>query len=183
VLQPDGVTITNYQNLKSSKNIGAEVTAYFPLYKWWKINTSADYYKNIIDGSNIDPTFKTNQFSFDGKVNNNFTPWKKSILQVSGNYQSPTYSPMIKNYGQYYVDASFKQDFLNKKISLSVRFTDIFQTQKRNYDLIGSNFNVTSRFYRDSRAIYFGIIFRPFKNNNKNNEPEEQDNTDEDSDK
>lgn len=174
ILKPDGVTETNYQNLNSSKNIGIEINAYFQLYKWWKINSSLNYYKNIIDGSNVGEEFKTDQYSFNGKMNNNFTPWKKSILQISANYQSPTFSPLIKNFGQYYVDASFKQDLYNKKLSISIRCTDIFLTQRRNYDLIGSNFSVNSRSTRQSRALYFGITFRPFRNLKKTEELEEE---------
>jgi hypothetical protein len=173
VLKSDGVTETSYQNLNSSKNIGLEINAYFQLYKWWKINSSLNYYKNIIDGSNIGQEYKTDNFSFNGKMNNNFTLWKKSMLQLSANYQSPTYSPLIKNYGQYYVDASFKQDLLDKKISISVRCTDLFLTQRRNYDMIGSNFEVNSRFNRQSRVLFFGITFRPFRNSKKTEEKEE----------
>ena len=178
VLKSDGVTETSYQNLNSSKNIGLEINAYFQLYKWWKINSSLNYYKNIIDGSNIGEEYKTDNFSFNGKMNNNFTPWKKSMLQISANYQSPTYSPLIKNYGQYYVNASFKQDLLDKKLSISVRCTDIFLSQKRDYDMIGSNFEVNSRFHRQSRVLYFGITFRPFRNHKKieDTEEEEEDN-------
>ena len=173
ILKPDGVTETNYQNLNSSKNIGVEINAYFQLYKWWKINSSLNYYKNIIDGSNIGEEFKTDQYSFNGKMNNNFTPWEKSMLQISANYQSPTYSPLIKNFGQYYIDASFKQDLYNKKLSISIRCTDIFLTQRRNYDLIASNFSVNSRFARQSRVLYFGITFRPFRTNKKTEDPAE----------
>lgn len=178
-LKTDGVTETSYQNLNSSKNIGTEITAYFQLYKWWKINSSLNYYKNIIDGSNIGKQYQTDNFSFNGKINNNFTPWKKSMLQISANYQSPTYSPLIKNYGQYYVDASFKQDLMNKKISISIRCTDIFLTQRRNYDMIDTNFSVNSRFNKQSRVLYFGITFRPFRNHKKTEEEEveEEDNT------
>lgn len=173
-LKTDGVTETSYQNLNSSKNIGAEINAYFQLSKWWKINSSLNYYKNIIDGSNIGKQYQTDNFSFNGKINNNFTPWKKSMLQISANYQSPTYAPLIKNYGQYYVDASFKQDLLDKKISISIRCTDIFFTQRRNYDMMDTNFSVNSRFYRQSRVVYFGITFRPFRNHKKAEEEEAQ---------
>lgn len=173
MLKTDGVTETSYQNLNSDKNIGAEINAYFQLYKWWKINSSLNYYKNIIDGTNIGKEYKTDNFSFNGKINNNFTPWKKSMLQISASYQTATYSPLIKNYGQYYVDASFKQDLLDKKISFSIRCTDLFFTQKRDYDMIGTNFSVNSRFYKQSRVIYFGITFRPFKNHKKAEEVED----------
>ena len=37
-------------------------------------------------------------YIYDGKLNTNFTLWKNSLLQISGNYQSPTYSPLIKNF-------------------------------------------------------------------------------------
>lgn len=178
ILKQNGVTETSYQNLNSSKNIGAEINAYFQLYKWWKINSSLNYYKSIIDGTNIGDEYQTDNYSFNGKMNNNFTPWKKSMLQISANYQSPTYSPLIKNYGQYYVDASFKQDLLDKKISISIRCTDIFLTQKRDYDMIGSNFEVNSRFHRQSRVLYFGITFRPFRNHKKTEETEEEQDND-----
>ena len=177
VLKSDGVTETSYQNLNSSENIGIEINAYFQLYKWWKINSSLNYYKSKIDGTNIGDEYQTDNYSFNGKMNNNFTPWKKLMLQISANYQSPTYSPLIKNYGQYYVDASFKQDLLDKKISISVRCTDIFLTQKRDYDMIGSNFEVNSRFHRQSRVLYFGITFRPFRNHKKAQEIEEEQET------
>lgn len=177
VLKSDGVTETSYQNLNSSENIGIEINAYFQLYKWWKINSSLNYYKSKIDGTNIGDEYQTDNYSFNGKMNNNFSPWKKSMLQFSANYQSPTYSPLIKNYGQYYVDASFKQDLLDKKISISVRCTDIFLTQKRDYDMIGSNFEVNSRFHRQSRVLYFGITFRPFRNHKKAQEIEEEQET------
>jgi hypothetical protein len=166
-LKTDGVTETSYQNLNSSKNMGAEVNAYFQLYKWWKINSSLNYYKNTIDGTNIGKQYQTDNFSFNGKINNNFTPWKKSMLQISASYQSPTYSPLIKNYGQYYMDASFKQDLWDKKMSISIRCTDIFLSQRRNYDMVDSNFAVNSRFTRQSRVLYFGITFRPFRNHKK----------------
>ncbi len=182
VLNPNGVTVTSYQNLKRSTNIGAEITAYFQLYKWWKINSSLNYYRNNIDGTNIGDEYKTDAYSFNGKMNNNFTPWKKSMLQISGNYQSPNYSPLIKNYGQYYVDASFKQDLFNKRLSISLRCTDIFHTQKRDYDMIGSNFSVYSRFTRQSRVLYFGVTFRMFGKNKKdpenNNEEDPESNED-----
>lgn len=182
ILKPDGVTETNYQNLNSSKDIGLEINAYFQIYKWWKINSSLNYYKNIIDGSNVGEEFKVDQYSFNGKMNNNFTPWKKSMLQISAIYQSPTFSPLIKNFGQYYVDASFKQDLYNKKLSLSIRCTDIFLTQRRNYDLIAPNFSVVSRSTRESRALFFGIIYRPFRNNKKIEEQEEEQNNDTEND-
>jgi len=111
VLDPSGVTITNYQNLKASRNIGTELTANFQLYSWWKVNSSANYYRNIIDGTNIGADYKSDTYSFNGKLNTNFSFSKTSLLQLSGNYQSETYSPFIKNYGQYYMDCSFKQDF------------------------------------------------------------------------
>ena len=40
--------------------------------------------------------------------------------------------------------------------------------------MIGTNFSVNSRFYKQSRVIYFGITFRPFKNQKKTEEVEEE---------
>ncbi|MDI1256697.1 MAG: hypothetical protein PSV16_11410 [Flavobacterium sp.] len=40
--------------------------------------------------------------------------------------------------------------------------------------MIGSNFEVNSRFHRQSRVLYFGITFRPFRNHKKTEETEEE---------
>ncbi|UMY65585.1 MULTISPECIES: outer membrane beta-barrel family protein [unclassified Flavobacterium] len=174
LLRSDGVTETNFQNINSTKNAGVEVNAYFQLYKWWKINSSLNYYNERIDASNVGTPYSTDNFSLNGKMNHNFTPWKKSMLQISGNYQSPTFSPLVKNFGQYYVDASFKQDLYNKKLSVSLRCTDIFHTQRRYYDMTAPNFIVTSRFARQSRAVYLGITLRPFRNKKQEEEKTEE---------
>jgi hypothetical protein len=178
LLDDNNVTTTSYQNLKSSNNIGAEVNAYFQLYKWWKINSSLNYYKNTNDGTNIGPQFKSDGYSFNGKMNNNFTPWKKSMFQISANYQAPTYTPLVKNFGQYYVNAAFRQDLFNKRLSISVRCTDIFLTQRRDYDFDGPNFMVNSRSTRESRVVYFGVTFRLFGKNKKENEEENEEEND-----
>ena len=184
VLEPNGVTTTNFQNLNNLNILGAELTTYFKLYNWWKINSSLNIYKSSLDGTNIGSEFNTNNYSVDSKINNNFTPWKRSMIQVSANYQSPTYSALTKNYGQSYIDASFKQDFCDKKLSISLRCTDIFLSQRRDYDMNGSNFIVNSRFNRQSRVIYLGVTFRPFRNHkkaieNEENEEKQSENNDE----
>lgn len=173
VLDTLGVTVTNFQNLKGSQNIGAEVNVYFQLFKWWRINSSVNYYRNIIDGTNIGSTYKTDTYSWNGKVNTNFTLWKKSILQITANYQAPSYSPFIKNYGQYYMDISFRQDFFKKKMSISLRCADVFHTQKKVYEMNGVNYFISSDARRQSRIFFIGITYRPFGNSKKLNEPKD----------
>lgn len=178
-MQSNGVTETSYQNLNRATNTGIELTAYVQLYKWWKINTSLNYYRNYVDGTAVGSLYTVDNYSYNAKLNQNFTPWKQSMIQISGIYQSPTYSPLVKNYGQTYMDASFKQDFLNRNLSLSIRCTDVFFTQRRYYDMVGDHFDVSSRFRRQSRVVYIGLVFRPFKQAKKMEDPneEEEENT------
>jgi hypothetical protein len=44
--------------------------------------------------------------------------------------------------------------------------------------MIGSNFEVNSRFHKQSRVLYFGITFRPFRNHKKAEETEEGEDND-----
>ncbi|OYU83387.1 MAG: hypothetical protein CFE24_11600 [Flavobacterium sp. BFFFF2] len=175
----NGVTTTSYKNISLSENLGVEVAAFVHLFDWWKLNTSANYYRNIIDGTSISPDFKSDRYAFNGKLNHNFTLWKKSLLQVSANLQTPTNAPMMTYYGQFYMDASFKQDFFNKRWSLSLRCTDLLHTQRKYYDINSSNFEVTSRSARESRAFFIGITYRPFNTAKKEKEQEEQFNQEE----
>ncbi len=180
VLDTSGVTTTNYQNINSTQNIGSEINAFFQVTKWWRVSASFNVYKCKIDGTNIGAQYKSDAISYDGKLNTNFTLWKNSLLQISGNYQSPTYSPLIKNYGQYYFDASFRQVLFNKKVILSVRCSDLLYTQRRKYDLIGVNFLTASNSTRQSRIIWVGISYRPFGINKKKDPLEEEEDVEED---
>lgn len=173
-LGTDGVTTTNYQNLNSSQKMGAEVNFYIQLFKWWRINSNLNGYRRIMDGTNVSSDYISDNYSWSAKINTNFTLWKKSILQFTANYQSPTYSPSIVSYSQFFADASFRQDFFKKRLSVSLRCTDIFHTQRKIYQITGSNYNIYSDARRQSRVFFIGVTFRPFGYNKKLNDPEDE---------
>lgn len=174
LLDNTGVTTTNYQNLKNSNTFGAELASNFELYKWWKVNTSLNLNQISIDGTNIGSDFKTNNFSYNWKLNTNLNLWKNSVFQVSGNYQSEVRSPFIINHEQYYVNTSFKQYFMNKRLSLTLRCADVFNTLRRTYELDGSNFYVYSDYKKETRVFFVGLTYRLFGANKKIEEDEEE---------
>jgi ferric enterobactin receptor len=174
LLDNSGVTTTNYQNLKNATTFGAELASNFQLNKWWKVNTSLNLNQIDIDGTNIGSDFKSNNFSYNWKLNTNLNLWKNSVFQVSGNYQSEVISPFIKNHEQYYVNTSFKQYFMNKRLSLTLRCSDVFNTLRRTYELEGSNYYVYSDYKKDTRVLFVGLTYRLFGANKKIDEEEEE---------
>jgi len=162
VLDTSGVTTTNFQNLKTSDQLGFDISTFIQPSKWCRANGSFSVYHNSIDGSNVMPTFVANYFAYNAKVNFNFLLPKKFYFQVDGNYQSSTYAPFVHNKPQYYADLSVKKDLDHRRFTASMRLSDIFYTQRRITEFSGVNFLVNSSSYRRSRILLFSLTYRPF---------------------
>lgn len=168
ILDSSGVTITNFQNLKTSDQFGLDVSTFVQPFSWCRANASFSVYHNTIDGSNVLPTFVANYFAYNAKFNCNVQLPKKFYFQVDGNYQSSTYAPLVHNKPQYYADLSIKKDLHHRSYTVSMRANDIFYTQRKATEYSGTNFLVNSISYRRSRTLVFALTYRPFVNRTKN---------------
>lgn len=167
ILDTSGVTITNFQNLKTSDQIGLEFSSFIQPSNWCRANGSFSVYHNTIDGTNILPNFKATYFAFNAKFNINLLLPRKFYFQLDGNYQSNTFAPFVHNRPQYFADLSVKKDIDHKRFMVSLRVSDIFHTQRRITEYKADNFYVNSNMYRQSRIVVVGLTYRPFANRQK----------------
>ncbi len=156
-LQENGVTLTMPMNINTSTSYGMELIGSASPKKWVKINANVSFFRDVmsalpeynIEGSKL--------FSWNTRLNLSFIPWKDGSFQLIANYNAPTRSVQEYHKEQYYADASFRQDLLKNKLSLSLRLTDIFNTRTFYETTTGNNFTTDSRRYRESRILYAGI--------------------------
>lgn len=170
-LQPNGVTSSTYKNIAQSNSYGLELIASTSLSSWWKLNANVSFFNvEIKDNSSLG--IDQNSDSWTAKLNSNMTLWEGIQLQLIGNYSSP--SVLIMSGGfmgssvtaqtimkeQYYFDAAVRKEFMQGKLALTLRITDILNTRNFNSTTSGLNFETINNRKNDSRVAYFGISYR-----------------------
>ena len=170
-LQPNGITTSTYKNIAQSNSYGLELIASTSLLTWWKLNANASFF-NIDIKDNSTFGIDQNSNSWTAKLNSNMTLWEGIQLQLIGNYSSPSVLIMSGGYmgssvtaqtkmkEQYYFDAAVRKEFMQGKLALTLRITDLFNTRNFNSTTSGLNFETISNRKNDSRIAYFGISYR-----------------------
>jgi len=156
-LQDNGTTITTPMNINTSTKYGMELIGTVSPQKWVKINANVSFFQDIMSALPEENIEGSKLFSWNSRLNLSFFPWKNGSFQLIGNYNAPTRSIQEYHKEQYYADASFRQDFLKNKLSLSLRLTDIFNTRTFYETTNGNGFTTESQRYRESRVFYVGL--------------------------
>jgi hypothetical protein len=61
---------------------------------------------------------------------------------------------------QYAMDMMARKEFLDGKLTFTLRVTDVFKTRKFNTETIGTGFSITNDRRFDSRMAFLGVSFR-----------------------
>ncbi len=157
VLDSTGISHIFPENVASADNYGVESTFEHSFAKWWRINGNASFYRTIIKAG--DDKNSNSNYSYNARLNSNFTLPAKITLQVIGNYSGPVIGLYSKIDPQYGVDVALKKDFLKDKFSLTLRATDIFNTLRNGYTAWGYNFNADNWRKQETRVVYLSISY------------------------
>ncbi len=126
----EGVQITTFQNLLTSDNIGTEMIATLSPLPWWNLNVTFNLsYSKVNTGDLADVLFPYS-FGWNLQYNSTFKITPRLQLQVSGRYSSPFEAPQGIIQARYNVDLASRFEILNKRGSLGLRISDIFNTMQ-----------------------------------------------------
>ncbi len=168
VLEEAGVTRTTFQNISKSMNYGLEVIGNIPFFEWWRLNANFSFFRAEFKG----PDLSNNNYTWMTRINSNFFLSKDFFVQLIANYNAPTIMAQGKIKEQYSVDIALRKDFMEGKLSLNFRVSDIFKTRNFNNETFGTGFNTTSTRTMDSRAAFLGISYK--LNNYKSDQEKER---------
>ncbi len=190
-----GVTYTTYQNVAKGQSYGTELIVTHPVFNWWRLNGTFSYFTNKVeDNTTLGGTRESN--SWIVRLNSSMTLWDDFQLQLIGSYSSPTIlismgsgsrgfgggpgmffggsSGQSKMKEQYALDAIVRKDFMDGRLSLTLRITDIFNTRTFDTETYGTGFYMTNIRKMDSRVAYLGVSYRLSENRNSNQEREKR---------
>ncbi|WNJ16954.1 outer membrane beta-barrel family protein [Pontibacter sp. G13] len=130
VVDSTGVTTATYANFSQAENIGAELIGSAQVTKWWNLNGSANFYYFTVDGANVDADLINSGWAWGGRIMNMFKASKSLDFQLMVFYRAPRVTAQGEFRGFQWVDFSGKYTFLNRKASINLRLSDVFNMRR-----------------------------------------------------
>jgi outer membrane receptor protein involved in Fe transport len=169
-----GVSRSTYSNLDKGSSFGIELIVSQGIFKWWKMNGNFSYFGVKFYGSSNTLDFNDVNTSWTAKVNSSMTFWKSFDVQLSFNYRSSIFTAQNsggyfggsgggsqgKQKANYFFDIGLKKDFFKNKLTLSLRLSDIFNTNTYSLDTQGSNYFSQVNRKRETRVLFFGASYK-----------------------
>lgn len=138
VLTP--VILTTPINLATDYRFGFEFTLNYNPYKWWRVNTNFNFFRNETQGdyTYVDFEGETNTqdfnnvaYSWSARVNSKVTLPYKIDWQTNVNYNAPQTNAQGRVKGFLGVNLAFSKDVLKDKGTIALNVQDVFNSRKR----------------------------------------------------
>jgi len=156
----DGTTNRQPENLATGDDFGLELTFQYSGVKWLRLNGSANFFKQKVNGQNVDASFESNTTTWNTRWTSRFTFWKGSDLQLRFNYRAPRETVQGRSNSIASVDIGWSKDILDKQGTLTLSVRDVFNSRKRRGTTIGENFFRESEFQWRARSTNLTFNYR-----------------------
>ncbi|MFA7361437.1 MAG: TonB-dependent receptor [Candidatus Kapaibacterium sp.] len=174
VFDSNGVATNKPENLSQARNYGVELIGTGSLAKWWFVNASASYFRSELDGNIQSAEIDNSGYSWTAKLISNMTFKDLFDVQLSYFYQGEnvtsqgTFNPMQS------LDLTMKKDFLQKRMSLGFRISDLLNTQGFGFSQSTSTFTRETNRRRDGRSLFLTFTYRIGTDDKKNKKKPQQ---------
>ncbi|MCZ8229262.1 TonB-dependent receptor family protein [Flavobacterium sp.] len=159
------LTYTNFDNNTAS---GFEVSANYKITKWWDIQPAIDFSSIKQQGVvfAFDPVTNTSKplernvtvSAFNGRLNSNFKANKRLSFLLFGFYRGSVDGLQNNSKEMYKIDSGVRYTLLDKKMNISVRFNDMFNTMRYAFDA-EYPYPQSGEFTWESRTVYLGVTY------------------------
>lgn len=157
----DSVTsLTMPVNLSKANSYGFELIANLQTPKWLNLNGSFTYYKTDISGNNIQAELSNSGYSWTTKFLATVKMWLGFELAMIYNYNSkrPVVEGFIEPMQNF--DVSLKNVFFDRKLDVSMRVSDVFNSQKFQINTANTGYSQNFTNKRESRVAYLTLTYR-----------------------
>jgi hypothetical protein len=154
-------------NLSTEERVGLELTLNYRPIKAWNINsdfnlynvTSAGDYTNL--ATNVTQNFDFENTSFFIRLNQKISLPGKTDLQINTNYSGPSQNAQTKSKGVFSMNLAASKDLFNERASLSLNFSDVFNSRISQRTTILPNFlEQYSEFQWRDPQIRISFVYR-----------------------
>lgn len=157
----NNTSAVTWENIDESQQTGLELVMGIRPTKWWRNTLS--WNGNLIEYIENNPINDWNNsgFNWSLKYNGMLEFWNKTAsLQFIGNFQAPRTTAQGTVNPWTYFDISLEKNFLNKKLSFVMRFSDVFNTKGFKLTVDRAQVYQYSEFKWLTRRIYLTVSYR-----------------------
>lgn len=156
----EGIATITFLNLNDAHDYGMEFILKGSPVKWWNGMLSFNGYQTFINGNNVENSLSNSGFSWNTRFMSTFTPIKNWEFQVSYNYNAPVITILGRLIPMHGLDFAAKTEVWNKRLSLSFRISDIFDTRQFGVKIDNSNITQTFVRKRETRIAFFTATWK-----------------------
>jgi hypothetical protein len=127
--------------------------------KWWTFNASLSIYKSKFESSAANDYQSEEGTALKGKIRSNIKLKGIFDIEIFYNYRGKriTASGFIEPSGS--LDIGISKNLFNKKLGISIRARDVFNTSDWNSEVSGVGLHTRNENKENSQAIYLNISF------------------------
>jgi len=158
-VQPNGILMMTWENFDLRQRIGASGNAMLRFSKTLSIQASADAFYTEISGENLQVGLSQSGFGWQGRGNVMWQFQPKHQLQVTFNHWGAGPTGQGYRKGISYLDMAYKYDIIPKRLFVSMRLSDVFNTRQFSYIQDSRNLYVTYDRARESQILYLSLQY------------------------
>ena len=147
-------------NVGKSHTAGFEYNMMYRPNGFFNLRFYANLYNSYIETVFNDNPYKFNMWSYSFRMNLWAKLWNKIEVTASGYYSSPTQSLFSERHARYGIDAGLRADFFDRKMSVFVNASDIFNWNSWGMSNSSPYVESSSNSKFNSRAVSVGVTFR-----------------------
>lgn len=144
-INQDGIpiTLTTPINLAKEYRFGFEFNINYNPFKWWRLNTNFNFFRNETDGDysfnytdqNGNPAtdfqdFDNVAYTWTTRINSKINLPYNIDWQLNGDYRGPQTNAQGKSRGVASANTALSKDILNDKATIALNVQDIFNSRK-----------------------------------------------------
>jgi outer membrane receptor protein involved in Fe transport len=171
-------------NLATEYRFGFEFTLNYSPYKWWKLNSNFNLYRNQTDGDYTYVDFQGNSITqdFDNTAYSWFTRLTSKVSlpykidwQTNMTYNGPQNNAQGRTLGSFSANLGFSKDLFKEKATIALNVQDVFNSRKRISDTNLALLNSHSEMQWRVRQVNLSFTYRfNKKKNEKERQPKQQ---------
>ncbi len=147
-------------NLSNENSYGVEFNFSLNVQDWWRINTSANFYRAITQGFYEGEVLESDTYTWTSRATSKMTLFKALDFQVSFNYRAPRVTTQGKNLSIYTLDLGLSRDVLKGKGTITAGVRDLLNSRKRRVIIEREDYYSNSTFQWRPRQFTVTFTYR-----------------------
>lgn len=157
----DGRSVTTYANVDESYDMGLEIIGTYNPFSWLKNTIAFNAFESRLSAE-IDGTRLSNRgISWDVKLNTSISLLDNTTaIQINAQYIAPRYTVQGFYQRNPGIDVGFTRMLLDKKLTLGVRVTDVFDQKGFYFEINDEDVSQTTVYKWTTRRLYLTLSYK-----------------------